>query len=86
MSKRKTFNEWFLSLEEGRQEVLRDDKWMLAAAAFEFARDEALEEAATSLDSWGDREADGIVRSCQLRRRFSARESSVIRSLKGCPQ
>lgn len=29
------FNGWFLSLEEGRQAVLRDDKWMLAEAAFE---------------------------------------------------
>ncbi len=30
-----TFNQWFLSLEEGRQEVLREDKWLLASAAFE---------------------------------------------------
>jgi hypothetical protein len=32
-----TFNEWFMSLPEGRQKVLREDKWMLAAAAFEAA-------------------------------------------------
>lgn len=30
-----TFNQWFLSLEEGRQAVLRDDKWMLAGAAWD---------------------------------------------------
>jgi len=32
-----TFNEWFMSLPEGRQKVLREDKWMLANAAFEAA-------------------------------------------------
>lgn len=32
-----TFNEWFTSLPEGRQKVLREDKWMLANAAFEAA-------------------------------------------------
>lgn len=30
-----SLNEWFLSLEPGRQAVLREDKWMLANAAFE---------------------------------------------------
>lgn len=30
-----TLNEWFLSLPPGRQAILRDDKWMLADAAFE---------------------------------------------------
>jgi hypothetical protein len=30
-----TFNEWFLSLEDGRQAVLREDKWMFADNAFE---------------------------------------------------
>lgn len=30
-----SFNEWFLSLPEGRQAALRDDKWMLAQAAFD---------------------------------------------------
>lgn len=30
----RTLNDWFLSLPEGRQAVLRDDKWMLADAAF----------------------------------------------------
>lgn len=30
-----TFNEWFMSLPEGRQKVLREDKWLLANAAFE---------------------------------------------------
>lgn len=41
------FNEWFLSLPEGRQKVLRDDKWNLAEAAFNHAtaeRDEAIAE------------------------------------------
>jgi len=27
-------NDWFLSLPDGRQKVLTDDKWMLAGAAF----------------------------------------------------
>lgn len=31
----RTFNKWFMSLPEGRQAVLREDKWMLANAAFE---------------------------------------------------
>lgn len=30
-----TFNEWFTALPEGRQAVLRDDKWMLASSAFD---------------------------------------------------
>lgn len=30
----RTLNDWFLSLPEDRQAVLRDDKWMLARAAF----------------------------------------------------
>lgn len=30
-----TFNEWFLSLEDGRQAVLRVEQWMLADNAFE---------------------------------------------------
>jgi len=34
-----TFNEWFISLPEGRQSVLREDKWMLANAAFEAAKE-----------------------------------------------
>jgi hypothetical protein len=31
----RTLKDWFLSLPEGRQAVLRDDKWMLADAAFQ---------------------------------------------------
>lgn len=27
-------NDWFLSLPKGRQDILKDDKWMLAEAAF----------------------------------------------------
>lgn len=30
-----SLNEWFLSLGEGRQKILLEDKWMLANAAFE---------------------------------------------------
>lgn len=30
-----SFNAWFTSLPEGRQAILRDDKWMLAQAAFD---------------------------------------------------
>lgn len=29
------FNEWFISLPEGRQAVLREEKWMLADNAFQ---------------------------------------------------
>lgn len=32
-------NSWFASLPEGRQAVLRDDKWMLASAAYEAGRE-----------------------------------------------
>lgn len=32
------FNQWFLNLPEGRQAVLREDKWMLANAAYEAGR------------------------------------------------
>lgn len=32
-----SFNEWLLSLPEGRRNVLREDKWMLASAAWEAA-------------------------------------------------
>lgn len=39
-----TFNEWFTSLPEGRQKVLREDKWMLANAAFEAAKELSSEE------------------------------------------
>jgi hypothetical protein len=31
----KTMNQWFTELPEGRQAVLREDKWMLANNAFE---------------------------------------------------
>lgn len=34
-----TFNQWFCSLPEQRQEILRDDKWMLAQAAFDAGRE-----------------------------------------------
>lgn len=29
------FNQWFLSLEIGRRDILLEDKWALASAAFE---------------------------------------------------
>lgn len=29
-------NDWFLSLPKGRQDILKDDKWMLAEAAFRY--------------------------------------------------
>jgi hypothetical protein len=29
-----SLNDWFLSLPKGRQDILKDDKWMLAEAAF----------------------------------------------------
>lgn len=36
---RSDLNDWFLSLPHGRQMILREDKWMLANAAFEAGRD-----------------------------------------------
>ncbi len=30
----KTFNDWFLGLPAERQAILREDKWMMAEAAF----------------------------------------------------
>ena len=36
-------NDWFLSLPEARQNVLRDDKWVLAEAAFAAGKAAALE-------------------------------------------
>lgn len=36
-----TLNEWFLSLPEGRQDILKEDKWMLAEAAFQAGREAA---------------------------------------------
>ncbi|GKS85822.1 hypothetical protein AVMA1855_16740 [Acidovorax sp. SUPP1855] len=39
-------NDWFAALPEGRQAVLRADKWMLAEAAFEAGRAIAPENAA----------------------------------------
>lgn len=30
-----SFNAWFITLPEGRQAILREDKWMLAQAAFD---------------------------------------------------
>ncbi|MDX4955914.1 hypothetical protein [Delftia acidovorans] len=49
-------NSWFTTLPEGRQAVLRDDKWMLASAAYEAGRESrsALEAPA---DPAGDEEA-----------------------------
>ncbi len=35
-----TFNEWFCSLPEGRQEALKINKWMLAEASFHAGKDE----------------------------------------------
>jgi len=38
MEKIQSFNEWFTGLEEGRQKVLREDKWMLAENAYNVMR------------------------------------------------
>lgn len=32
------FNKWFLSLEKGRQDILKEDKWILAENAFNAGR------------------------------------------------
>lgn len=37
----KEFNDWFASLPEGRQAVLRDDKWLLADSAYQAGQVEA---------------------------------------------
>ena len=61
----KTFNSWFLSLPEGEQAVIREEKWMLAGRAFMAGRisgkasskDEVAEEllkAALEYAEWGD--------------------------------
>jgi hypothetical protein len=38
------FDAWFESLPEGRKAVLREDKWLLAEAAFEAGRQMAMEQ------------------------------------------
>ena len=43
MKKIQSFNEWFTGLEEGRQKVLREDKWMLAENAYNVLRSEVEE-------------------------------------------
>lgn len=48
-----TFNEWFLSLVEGRQKVLRDDKWMLAQASFDAGKTAGRDEVRAALKSGG---------------------------------
>jgi len=40
MEKIQSFNEWFTGLEEGRQKVLREDKWMLAENAYNALKEE----------------------------------------------
>jgi hypothetical protein len=63
--KMKTLNEWFLSLSEERQKILREDKWMLANAAFEFAyqsgRDAQRESDASLFLIHGDYSSSKIV-------------------------
>lgn len=39
------FNKWFLSLSEGEQKILADDRWMLAEKAFNAGRENARDEA-----------------------------------------
>lgn len=34
-----TFNDWFLNLSPERQAIIREDKWMLANAAFEAGKE-----------------------------------------------
>lgn len=61
-----TLNQWFLSLEEGRQAVLREDKWMLAENAYQAgieaaraARTASAEPVAKVVSKFGDPEAFG---------------------------
>lgn len=53
-----TFNEWFLSLPEQRQAILRNDKWMLAQAAFDAWREHGFEPTTTK------GHVSGIVEVC----------------------
>lgn len=39
------FNEWFVNLERGRQKALREDKWILADAAWAAAKEQGFREA-----------------------------------------
>lgn len=54
MTRYENMNEWFLSLPEGRQKVLREDKWMLANAAFAAGRAAALKDSPDEgqLETW----------------------------------
>jgi hypothetical protein len=40
MEKTESFNQWWSSLPKGRQEILREDKWMLAEASYNSLKDE----------------------------------------------
>ena len=40
-----SLNEWFMSLCKGRQEAIISDKWTLAGAAWDAAKEEAFREA-----------------------------------------
>jgi len=44
-------NRWFIGLEKGKQEVLLEDKWMLANAAFLAGKEQASKEIAEAFDS-----------------------------------
>lgn len=44
-------NRWFLELEKGRQEVLLQDKWLLANAAFLAGKEQAIREISEVFDS-----------------------------------
>lgn len=44
-------NQWFLGLPEGRQKVLRDDKWLLAQAAADAATAKEREACAKFLEA-----------------------------------
>ncbi|MFV1944031.1 hypothetical protein VPH49_24855 [Pseudomonas luteola] len=77
-----TLNEWFLSLEEGRQAVLREDKWMLAENAYQ-AGIEAERAARTAPDepvAWAnpkDLENDGYSHVFTVRSEQPANMPSV---------
>lgn len=47
-SKFSSMNDWFLALPPERQAILREDKWMLAEAAFAAGREQSVREAEKS--------------------------------------
>lgn len=78
------FNGWFFALPKERQEVLREDKWMLANAAFEHALAErdALAARCLALESAGELMASDLVNSTEF---FSLQSITAFNGAKELP-